>query len=162
MIGFHPTSRSISVFSRSGWVWRFWSPKDLPSAQNLPVKLLGQGIVKILGPHRPEQAHGEGALRGTTDSPPAHEGKSPRSVSFDDTGKFLGYLLDGLVPGYSFKGIPDFFKRMEETVGMMLVEVDIQSLPADITLTPGIVFISANFDDLILFDSNLESALIAS
>ena len=43
-------------------------------------------------------------------------------------------------------------------VGMMLVTANIQALTTDIPLTSQVVFVTPNFDDLIIFSANFQSA----
>ena len=51
---------------------------------------------------------------------------------------------------------------MPETVGMVLIEPDAQPLATGVPLAARVVLVSANLDDFIVLDPNLESALIAS
>jgi hypothetical protein len=81
---------------------------------------------------------------------------------FYNSGEFGGDFVDGLIPGNSFKGTPDFFNRMEEAVGMVLIKSDVQPFAAGITITAPVILIPANLYDFIIFDSDLEPALISS
>ena len=45
---------------------------------------------------------------------------------------------------------------------MMLIKFDVQTFAADITLAAPVILIPANLYDFIVFDSDLEPALIAS
>ena len=67
-------------------------------------------------------------------------------------------LLYGLVPRNLFKPIPHAFQRILETVGMMLMVTNIESLTANIPLAVQVFLVTPAFDNLIIFNANFQSA----
>jgi hypothetical protein len=110
-----------------------------------------------------KQVKGKGALGRTADtSVSRHQGQRSGTMLFYNPGKFCGDFAEGLIPGNFFKRSADPFKRMIKAVGVVLIKFDVQPFAAGIPLAEPVVFIPANLYDFIVFDSNLEPALIAS
>ena len=79
-----------------------------------------------------------------------------------DCGEPFGHFVNRLPPGYLLKSVADLFERRGQTVGVVLIGLDVQSLTAGIALAAGIVLVSSNLSYLIVLDPNLEPAEIPS
>ena len=71
-------------------------------------------------------------------------------------------LADCSVPRYPFEAVPYLLERIEQPVGIMLVEGDVHALSADITFAPGVVPVRSNLGDVIIFDLDLQATVVSA
>ena len=81
---------------------------------------------------------------------------------FHDAFKFGRNFFNGLVPGNFFKLVPDLFQRMSESVGVVLIVLDVQPLAADIAFAARIVLVPLDFSYTVVLYADFQSAYVAS
>ena len=109
--------------------------KRLTIGPESACQFLGKGVIVILRTHGPEQSDRKRSLGRAGDSTAAHECERLRPVLIHDGLKLFSDFIDSLIPRDSFECVPDFFKRMKKSVGVVLMKAYVQSLAANIPLT---------------------------
>jgi hypothetical protein len=56
--------------------------------------------------------------------------------------EFFRNLIDGLVPRYPLESVPNFFQRMQESIGVVLVKAYVQSFAADVSFTTQVFLVT--------------------
>jgi hypothetical protein len=83
-------------------------------------------------------------------------------VFVHDPDQLGGNLIEGLIPGDLFKGAPHALERVGESLGVMLVVGNVHPLATDIPLASRVLLVGPNFDDAVLFDYDLQSAVLSA
>ncbi len=92
----------------------------------------------------------------------AHVGKRTRTILVNNTFEFGGDFVDGLVPGNPLKFIPDFFQRIFQPVGIVLMIGDMQTLAADIAFAFYICLVALHFNDAVRFHLDFQAAILCA
>jgi len=123
-------------------------------------KFLRQRAVLVLRAQAPHQTHAESRFKMTALSAAAHVGKRAGAVFVNDALELRCDFIDGLVPGDPLEFVPDFFERIFQAVGVVLVIGDVQTLAADIPFAFGVGFVASNFDDAVVFHFDFQTAVL--
>jgi len=125
-------------------------------------EFLRQRSVMVLRPQSAQEADAEGRFEMAALRAGSHVGERARAVLFDDIPQTVGDFADGLIPGNPFELSADFFQRIFEPVGVVLVIGDVQALAADVAFAFGIGFVRPDFDDAVIFDFDDETAVLCA
>lgn len=110
----------------------------------------------------PHQAPAKSRLKMAALAPAAHIGIGARSVFVHDGAQFVGDFAHGLLPRYFFKSAWRVLERRGEPVGVVLVVGDVHALAADVTLAAGVGLVWADPGDFVVFDEDVQSAVLGA
>jgi hypothetical protein len=99
-------------------------------------------------------------MTGQTSS--THVRKRLWAVLIDNSSKFGGNLVKGLIPGDFVKSSARSFERMFESIRVMLVVSDFESFSTNIPFTSWIVLVRSHFDYPVVFDLQLKAAVLSA
>jgi hypothetical protein len=83
-------------------------------------------------------------------------------MSLDDGFELPRNFIESLVPGYFLELITYFLERMFQSICVVLIVGDFQTLATTVPFAARVFFVRANLDDPVLFDRHFQSTVLSA